>query len=381
MKRIYIQGAIERSLPLDLFGDWVADGLLTPVNAFLRDLRDANGEDIEVWVNSPGGSVDAANEMLAAFQSYKGYKCVTVGGLAASAAAFFVLQCGARVECHENTRMMFHSAICATDYAGPGELRDDAEALDKINAPVRERLVALGMDPARVEEGFSDGRALWIDAREALALGIVSKVAKGAAPLPVPPTPDRLARMPEGHAAAASLISSAFAASADMAAAASGTATVVADDDGTEPISAESGAASDGVQTPAPAEPTAEAPDSALASLRAEFEALRAELAEVRRERDRLKDDLEKAAEDAAWLAGELERVNEDAAASQTELAKLQAEMAATRTEHAALVGGVLAPAADARPLTRDEARAAMAALPADKRADFYRLHKAEIDG
>ena len=187
MKRIDIQGVISGPLPSCL-SDYVADGIVTPANFFTRALREAEeaGDEIEVWINSPGGEVDAGNEMLAAFQSFKGYKCVTVGGLAASMAAYFALQCGARVECHENTRFMFHSARRIAE-AGPGALRDAAAAIDRINEPIKSALVARGMDPARVEEGFRDDRTLWLDAKEALALGIVQKIVKGAAsPLRTP---------------------------------------------------------------------------------------------------------------------------------------------------------------------------------------------------
>ena len=140
MKRISIQGVISGPLPA-VFSDYVDDGIVAPVNFFTKALREAeeNGEDVEVWINSPGGDVDAGNEMLAAFQSFKGYKCVTVGGMAASMAAYFALQCGARVECHENTRFMFHSARTITE-AGPGALRDAADAIDRINAPIKARL-------------------------------------------------------------------------------------------------------------------------------------------------------------------------------------------------------------------------------------------------
>ena len=182
MKRIDIQGAIVPP-EFDLFGTLPA-GLATSSASFTRSLREAEaaGEEIEVWINSPGGDVDAGNEMLAAFQSFKGYKCVTVGGLAASMAANFVLQCGARVEVHENTRLMFHSAYAET-VGGAGSHRDVADALDRINAPMIARLKELGVPAERVDEGFAEGRAFWLDAQEAVKYGIAAKIVKGAAPV------------------------------------------------------------------------------------------------------------------------------------------------------------------------------------------------------
>jgi len=182
VKRIEIQGAIVPP-EFDLFGTLPA-GLATSSASFTRSLREAEaaGEEIEVWINSPGGDVDAGNEMLAAFQSFKGYKCVTVGGLAASMAANFVLQCGARVEVHENTRLMFHSAYAET-VGGAGSHRDVADALDRFNAPMIARLKELGVPSERVDEGFAEGRAFWLDAQEAVMYGIAAKIVKGAAPV------------------------------------------------------------------------------------------------------------------------------------------------------------------------------------------------------
>ena len=196
MKRIDIQGVIVPAIPADLAELFGAGELFSPSNLFTKALREAEeaGEDVEVWINSPGGDVDAGNEMLAAFQSFKGYKCVTVGGLAASMAAYFALQCGARVECHENSRFMFHSAATFAD-GGSGALRDAAAAIDRVNAPVMARLKELGVPAETVDEGFAEGRAFYLSAAEALKYGIVQKIVKGAAPR----APPRDARRPLGR--------------------------------------------------------------------------------------------------------------------------------------------------------------------------------------
>ena len=360
MRRISIQGAIEPAVPLDLFGDWIADGLFTPANSFTRALDEAAaaGEDIEVWINSPGGSVDAANEMLAAFQDFKGYKCVTVGGLAASAAAFFVLQCGARVECHENSRFMFHSARTWLD-GGPGALRDTATAIDQINEPVMARLKALGMDPARVDEGFQDDRTLWIAAKEAHDLGIVQKVLKGAAPVPAAPTSERLAGLPQGYAALADSLTIAMKGTADMAEPIEPPAPAA------DPEPAPAPAPEPAPEDPAPAPDPAPADDSPVAALGAKIDALVAD-------RD-------------AWRA-RAEKAEADFAVAKVEAGNLRADidvlvgqLDAEKKARASIVGGALLPAASPAPLSRDAARAALAALPPNQRAEYYKAHKAEI--
>ena len=171
----------------EYFASYIEKGIFTPVSRFVRDLEEANGYDLEVWVNSYGGSVDAGNEMLARFQDYKGKKKVIVGGLAASMAAEFVLLCGARVEVHENTRLLFHGAFGVTE-GGADAMRDYANEIDIINKPAKDRLLALGVPPETVEEGFAEGRQFVLGAEDLLAYGIAHKIREGAGAYTYKPT-------------------------------------------------------------------------------------------------------------------------------------------------------------------------------------------------
>lgn len=350
MKRISIQGVITGAIP-SILSEFAEDGILTPSNLFTRALREAEqaGEDVEVWINSPGGEVDAANEMLAAFQSFKGYKCVTVGGLAASAAAYFVLQCGARVECHENTRFMFHGARTLVE-AGAGALRDCAEAIDRINGPIKEALKARGMDSERVDEGFQDDRALWLDAKEALALGIVQKIAKGATAKLPRPAESALSAVAKYVPAVAALYAAAAApkntrkTSAEMnddenkpadPADNNPPATDPAKDGGAAPAPAPASSAPDGSPAPAAALPDAAA---TLAASLAKAEALAA--ATLKRA-----ETAEKALAAAKATIAEYEAASKAAAAKAESLA---AALETEKAQHAALVGRVLGPSAEA---------------------------------
>lgn len=183
-KQIKISGTIVGSEWDDpAFESYIAKGVFTPESRFCKALEEANGEDVEVWVNSYGGSVMAGNEMLARFQSYKGYKCVTVGSFAASMAANFILQCGCRVECHENTIVLFHSARTSAEGSADA-LRDEAAMIDQINGPIKKRLCEHGVPEDIVEAGFAEGRQFTLGAEDLLRYGIVAKVIKGAAPAP-----------------------------------------------------------------------------------------------------------------------------------------------------------------------------------------------------
>ena len=368
MKRISIQGEIYDAVPTGLFGDWIADGLFTPANAFTAALREAeeNGEDVEVWINSPGGSVDAANEMLAAFQSFKGYKCVTVGGLAASAAAYFALDCGARVECHENTRFMFHAPVVLRGYpSGSGSMRDEAEALDKIAEPVKARLVALGVDAGRVDEGFQDDRALWLSADEALKYGIVQKIVKGAAPIPAPPDEGRISGVAARLPRLAAMLRMGLTRNNSKTTAAMNdedenkTAGQTADENtpAPDPAKDEEAAAAPASASPAPEGASAALPDAAatLADSLAKAEALaaatlkRAEIAE-------------KALAAAEATIAKYEEASKAAAARADELA---AALETEKANHAALVGKALAPSPD--PITPQNISARLKGLSPDQ--------------
>ena len=189
-KTIKISGIITGAELDDSFGAaYIEKGIITPVSHFVRELEEAeaNGEDIEVWVNSPGGSVDSGNQMLARFQDFKGKKKVIVGALAASMAAEFVLLCGARVEIHENTRLLFHGAFGVME-GGADAMRDIAKELDIINKPAKDRLLALGVPSKTVEEGFAEGRQFVLGAEDLLAYGIAHKIREGAGAYTYKPT-------------------------------------------------------------------------------------------------------------------------------------------------------------------------------------------------
>lgn len=158
---------------------YIERGIITPLSTFVRQMDEANGDDLEIYINSQGGSVDSGSEMLNRIQDYKGKVKIVVGALAASMAAEIVLLAGKRVECHENSRVMFHSAYGCVE-GGPEALKDYAREMELMNKPAMERLIKLGVPKEQVEEGFSEGRMFWMGADDLLSYGIVHKVISGS---------------------------------------------------------------------------------------------------------------------------------------------------------------------------------------------------------
>jgi len=194
LRKISISGAIvDSAWDEPLLASYIDRGVLTPlsrVSAAIKEAAEA-GDGIEVHVNSIGGDVLAGNQMLAEIQDFKGSKKIVLGGMAASMAANLVLLAGCRVEAHENSILLFHSARSEVEGA-PDALRDEAKLLDSINAPMIARLKALGVPPDAVDDGFKAGRQFSLSAEEALSYGIVSKIRPGAGPVPEAVTDEEL---------------------------------------------------------------------------------------------------------------------------------------------------------------------------------------------
>lgn len=194
LRKISISGAIVGSAwDEPLLASYIDRGVLTPLSRVTAAIKEAAeaGDGIEIHVNSIGGDVLAGNQMLAEIQDFKGPKKIVLGGMAASMAANLVLLAGCRVEAHENSILLFHSARSAVEGA-PDALRDEAKLLDSINAPMIERLKALGVPPDAVDDGFKAGRQFSLSAEEALSYGIVSKIRPGAGPIPEAVTDEEL---------------------------------------------------------------------------------------------------------------------------------------------------------------------------------------------
>lgn len=180
MSRIAIRGMIVPSVYDDA---WLADdidkGLFTPLSRVERALDEAEQEPLTLYINSNGGSVFAAHEMLNAIAEWRKQSGqpvdVTVGAMAASAASTIATMLGP-VKAHQNAMFMFHGAQSG-QLGGAQAMSDMGQLLEKINGQVVSALVSkYGMDPYEVAEWFAEGRMGWLTAQEAQAAGLVSEI-------------------------------------------------------------------------------------------------------------------------------------------------------------------------------------------------------------
>lgn len=93
-------------------------------------LAEANGEDIEVSLNSGGGSVYDGFEIYSSFANYKGHKTLILGSLVASAATYMICAFD-EVKAQDISAVMIHDV--STYMEGSSEdMKKEAENMEKM---------------------------------------------------------------------------------------------------------------------------------------------------------------------------------------------------------------------------------------------------------
>ena len=145
----------------------------TSPNSVNKVLEKANGEDIEVEINSGGGSVFAGSEIYTALKSYSGNVTVKIVGLAASAASVIAMA-GNKVMMSPTAQIMIHnvSSRASGDYR---DMEHTAEVLRNANDTIA--------NAYRIKTGKTQEELLalmdketWMTADKAKELGFVDEI-------------------------------------------------------------------------------------------------------------------------------------------------------------------------------------------------------------
>jgi len=183
MNRLEIRGVIVPSFyDSDWTKEYIEKGLIIPESTFRRMLMSASvAEPLEIYINSPGGSVFAAYEMVNAVKEWKAANAqpvnIVIGAMAASAASMFAVSIAGTTKAHQNAKMMFHGAVTDSFDAGKDAHEDTAALLGKINAGIQQVLIQrYKMDPETVAAWFAEGRQGWLTAQEMLDAGIIGEI-------------------------------------------------------------------------------------------------------------------------------------------------------------------------------------------------------------
>jgi ATP-dependent Clp protease protease subunit len=144
-------------------GSWDGSGITA--KSFQDSLKDiGNVSDLDIYVNSPGGSVF---EGLAIYNQIKRHsaanKVVHIDGIAASIASVIAMA-GTEIRIAENAMMMIHDPW-GMAVGGATEMRKQADALDKIRDVLLDTYVAkTGGKRETISAWMSD--ETWMTAKE-----------------------------------------------------------------------------------------------------------------------------------------------------------------------------------------------------------------------
>lgn len=142
---------------------------------FVRELAALDVSTINLYVNSPGGSVFDGTAIMNAIRRHKAHVVAIVDGLAASAASF-IIQAADEVVMGFGTELMIHDAsgLC---WGNAKDMEDTASILNKLSQTIAE--VYAERAGGTAEEWREAMHAeTWYTAEEAVAAGLADRVVK-----------------------------------------------------------------------------------------------------------------------------------------------------------------------------------------------------------
>lgn len=170
--------------------------------AVINELAQAEGAPVlNIYINSPGGSVFEARAIMAAIGRFSGKTVAHIDSLCASAATSIALSCN-EVVMKEGALFMIHNAS-GMAYGDKNVMLDTAALLEKIELSIiKDYADKTGMSDAEII-ALMDAET-WFTAQEALAAGFVDRIDavksaqnvwnlsafKNAPAEPIPPEPE-----------------------------------------------------------------------------------------------------------------------------------------------------------------------------------------------
>lgn len=144
--------------------------------AYMRSILDASeGAPIDLWVSSPGGSLDAAMAMRAMLEAYGAPITIHTAGIVASAATLLLCISGARVIAERGSVFMLHQARMKNE----GDARDMRKAAEVLDVCDDEIMQVYGIRLKCGDDELRDRMAAetWLRSSDALSLGLVDEIA------------------------------------------------------------------------------------------------------------------------------------------------------------------------------------------------------------
>lgn len=141
--------------------------------AIKQALNEANGSDVELEINSPGGYVDAGSEIYTALKEYQGKVTAKITGQACSAASWIALAAD-RVEMSPTAQMMIHRASTMS-IGNSDDLASDLNALNSLDKSFVDLYSQrTGLDAQEVYRLMCN--TTWMNAKEAVDKGFADEI-------------------------------------------------------------------------------------------------------------------------------------------------------------------------------------------------------------
>lgn len=153
--------------------DWLELEATSPKKVNDSIIKAEQGEELEVEINSGGGSVFAGSEMYTALKNYPGKVTVNIVGLAASSASIIAMA-GDKIRMSPTAQIMIHnvSSMAWGDY---NEMDKMADILKGTNDSISN---AYQLKTGKSKEELLDmmNQETWLTSQEALKHGFIDEV-------------------------------------------------------------------------------------------------------------------------------------------------------------------------------------------------------------
>ncbi|PZM62610.1 head maturation protease, ClpP-related [Paenibacillus dendritiformis] len=171
MAKVNIKGVIVSNDVYEIY-EWFGIEAVCPNNV-MEQIESANGEPLEVDINSGGGDVYAGSEIYTALKEYKGDVTTRIVGLAASAASVAAMA-GKKVVISPTAQMMIHN-VSSWSHGDYRDHRHESEVTKNYNKSIANAYV--------LKSGMTQDEVLalmdeetWFTAQQALEKGLVDEI-------------------------------------------------------------------------------------------------------------------------------------------------------------------------------------------------------------
>lgn len=171
MKTIQMKGEVIPDDYSDVY-DWLNYQYFSP-KSVIDALKNANGEDVTLEINSPGGYIDAGSEIYTELMEYPGTINAKIVGYACSAASWIALAAD-HVAMSPTAQMMIHRAS-GVAIGNSSDMKSEYNALDQMDKSFVDLYAKrTGKSPEEIYQMMVD--TTWMNAKTAVENGFADEV-------------------------------------------------------------------------------------------------------------------------------------------------------------------------------------------------------------